>query len=270
MYNCTNKNLDTPRRTNALSDRMRDYERATRKVLPPRAWTIVRMDGKSFSAYTRNLNKPFDDRFATDMDSTAHALVSDYPGAAMAYVASDEISLITNDLSGPHTQPHMGGVLPKLVSLTAAKATAVFNAIRADLHTDLAPASLPLFDSRAFTVPDVEEVTAYLAWRAADTRRNSLAMLCDAHLGKSATRGKGTADRVQMLADAGIDWAALDRRHAAGRIIVPTHVQTPVTYTRTDTGAVHTSVTARKTWVVQTAPERFTSADLLLGMLATG
>ena len=95
-------------------------------------------------------------------------------------------------------------------------------------------------------------------------------MLCDAHLGKSATRGKGTVDRAQMLADAGIDWAAVDRRHAAGRIIVPTYVQAPVTYTRRDTREECIAVTDRKVWVVQTAPEKFTSGELLAGLLGTG
>lgn len=255
---------------NGLSDRMRGYEAITRTVLPPRSWSIVRLDGKSFSAYTRALAKPFDERFAADMDTTALALVADYPGTVLAYVASDEISLVTCDLAGANTQPHLGGVVPKIVSLTAARATATFNAARADLHTDRDLGALPLFDARVFTLPDPGEVINYLAWRLADTRRNALAMMCDSTLGKKATRGKGTAERVAMLADAGVEWDQVDPRHAFGRLVVPASVREPVTYTRRDTGETITTVTDRKRWVVQTAPARFSSGDLLLGLLTIG
>jgi tRNA(His) guanylyltransferase len=47
-----------------LEDRMKAYEQATRTVLPRRLPIIVRVDGKGFSNYTKQLpGKPFDRNF---------------------------------------------------------------------------------------------------------------------------------------------------------------------------------------------------------------
>jgi tRNA(His) 5'-end guanylyltransferase len=223
---------------------------------------VVRLDGAGFSRYTRDLVKPFDDRFATDMDTVALTLAAEFPGTLAAYVASDEISLVTTDLTGDRTEPHLGGVLPKIVSLTAARAAVAFNALRADLHTTRHLDQLPIFDSRAFTITDRAEVGAYLAWRLSDTRRNALAMLCDAHLGKKVTRGKGSAERVAMLAESGVDWTATDPRHAHGRFVLPQRRDEVVTYRRRDTGQEQSAVTSRKVWVVENAPERLGPQDV--------
>lgn len=256
VVNCLRTVSDSTPRGSALTATMRAYEQATRLVLPARTYTLVRCDGAGFSRYTRNLVKPFDERFAADMDTAALAMVADYPGAHFAYVASDEITVVASDLSGPNTQPHLGGVHPKIVSLTAARATAAFNAARTDLHAETPAADLPIFDSRAFPIADRDDVIRNIWHRMGDTRRNALAMLCDAHLGKPATVGKGTVERIGMLAAAGVLWEDTDPRHAHGRFVLPVVAEAPVTYRRWDTDEPVTAVTRRKGWVVQTAAER--------------
>ena len=42
-----------------LGDRMKSYE--TTEIVSPNLPFIVRADGKTFSTYTRGLDKPFDD-----------------------------------------------------------------------------------------------------------------------------------------------------------------------------------------------------------------
>ena len=58
-----------------LSVRMKEfYEVRTRTYLPRRTYTIIRLDGKAFRTYTKNLDKPFDSGFIDDMNETAKHL----------------------------------------------------------------------------------------------------------------------------------------------------------------------------------------------------
>jgi tRNA(His) 5'-end guanylyltransferase len=67
-----------------LGDRMKShYENRTRIYLPRRTYTIIRVDGKSFSNYTRGLNSPFDDGLIEDMDETACYLCKNIQGAKL-------------------------------------------------------------------------------------------------------------------------------------------------------------------------------------------
>lgn len=137
--------------TDALGERMKAYERATRQVLPPRTYTIVRVDGRAFHTYCRGLERPFDARFAADMDRVTEILCSEISGAVFGYVQSDEISLLLTDFGTQQTTPWFGGVVAKMVSLSASLATATFNTLRP--YGELA-----LFDSRVFTISDPRDV----------------------------------------------------------------------------------------------------------------
>ena len=45
----------------SLGNRIKNYyEHTTRYFLPRRGYTIIRVDGKAFHSYTKNLEKPFD------------------------------------------------------------------------------------------------------------------------------------------------------------------------------------------------------------------
>jgi len=54
-----------------LGDRMKRYEAVTRFVLPPRTYTIIRVDGKNFHSFTRNFDKPFDPGLMNAMQDVA-------------------------------------------------------------------------------------------------------------------------------------------------------------------------------------------------------
>src|SRR5690349_7226055 len=108
----------------ALGDRMKDYEAASRFLLPRRAYTIIRVDGRAFHGYLRDADKPFDYPFMLDMGEVAKVLCEEISGAVFAYHQSDEISVLVQDFDSPGTQPWFGGVLAKVVSMSAAIATA--------------------------------------------------------------------------------------------------------------------------------------------------
>jgi tRNA(His) 5'-end guanylyltransferase len=79
----------------------------------------VRVDGRGFSRYTAGFQRPFDARLAADMQATAVFLAEQVEGAVLAYVQSDEISVVL----APCQDHWYGGQVQKIASITAALAT---------------------------------------------------------------------------------------------------------------------------------------------------
>ena len=81
-------------KSDALGDRIKSYEIAETGLkfingLP----IVVRLDGKSFHSFTKNMKKPYDQDMMDLMDDTTKYLLEE-SGAIIAYTQSDEISLI--------------------------------------------------------------------------------------------------------------------------------------------------------------------------------
>jgi tRNA(His) 5'-end guanylyltransferase len=132
--------------------------------VPNDVWTVVRVDGRGFSRFTQqHFQKPFDERFHQLMAATAQALLEEWEGL-YAYVESDEISLLL-----PFGWTHFDRSVEKLVSLTAATASATFS---------LACGEKALFDSRLWT-GDEETLFDYFRWRQSDALRSERLVLLD-------------------------------------------------------------------------------------------
>ena len=79
-------------------------------------------------SFVRGLEKPWDSAFTQAMSVTAQKLAEQVQGAQLAYVGSDEITLLLfNNSEKEHFTPFFNGKLQKIVSITAAMATAEFN-----------------------------------------------------------------------------------------------------------------------------------------------
>src|ERR1700684_3342669 len=167
-----------------LGDRMKSYEAATRYILPPRAYTVIRVDGRAFHSYLRNADKPFDQHFMSHMDSLMVDMCHEIDGTVFAYTQSDEISLLLSDFSSVHTEPWFGGVVQKMCSTAAAYATASFL-----MHSAYEGFSPPTFDARVFTIPSSVEVANYFLWRQRDAVRNSISMAAQAHFPHKRLQG---------------------------------------------------------------------------------
>ena len=57
---------------------MKLYEGVTRTHLMPRGYACIRVDGRSFSQYTKGLAKPFDSGLMADMNATAVYLCENF------------------------------------------------------------------------------------------------------------------------------------------------------------------------------------------------
>jgi hypothetical protein len=126
----------------ALGDRMKAYEAATRYVLPRRTYTILRLDGRAFHTLLRHAQRPFDAEFAGAMDELAAYMCGEVAGSVFGYVQSDEISILMQDFESTGTQPWFGGVIQKIVSVAAAEATRAFS-LEAGGTFDARVSSLP-------------------------------------------------------------------------------------------------------------------------------
>lgn len=55
----------------SLGTRMKEnYENRSKQFLMRRTPTLIRLDGKAFHTYTKNLNRPFDEGLIEDMQLT--------------------------------------------------------------------------------------------------------------------------------------------------------------------------------------------------------
>lgn len=200
-----------------LGDRMKTYERVTQNVIPIRTNTIVRIDGRSFSNYTKKLEKPFDLGFTFDMTQVAIELCKSVQGVKLAYVQSDEISLILTDYDNINTTSFFGGNVQKITSVTSGIATAKFIKERIKRVREI---GLPHFDSRVFTLPQKVEVYNYFLWRQQDCIRNTILGLGQCHF-KGKLHGMETYQILEELENMGISWEkTLPDFFRLGRFIV--------------------------------------------------
>ena len=201
----------------ALGDRMKDqYEDRTRIFLPRRTYTIIRVDGKAFHSWCRGLDRPYDKMFMSVIDATTRSMVEQIMGAELAYIQSDEISILLTDFAKPNTEAWFDGNIQKMASIAASMATAEFNCLYGDrrVHTQLA-----MFDARVFTIPDYIEVENYFIWRQKDAVRNSIQMLAQHYYSPNQLHGKDTSAMQDMIHDKGDNWNDHPARFKRGGLV---------------------------------------------------
>lgn len=224
-----------------------NYEFRSKSMLPRRTHTVVRLDGKAFHSYTRDLERPFDVQFTVDMAETAQFLCMQMQGARLAYVQSDEISVVLTDFATPHTQAWFDGNQQKIVSISASMATAKFNELR--------PGKLAYFDSRAFTIPDPVEVENYIIWRQKDAVRNSISMVAQAKFSPRQLHGKSANEMQEMLfTEHGINWNEYDPMLKRGTVIYPSTQPATISYTDKRDNSTHSTTVDRRVWTIAGAP----------------
>jgi tRNA(His) 5'-end guanylyltransferase len=228
--------------SDSLGDRMKGYENVFRQYLPKRMPVICRLDGRSFHNYTKGCARPIDENLVSCMNETAIYLCHNIQGTKIAYVQSDEISLlITNDETN-ETQPFVGNCLPKIVSLSAGMASAYFTSISDRIF---GKQKLAVFDSRAFVLP-INEVNNYMIWRQNDATRNSVSSLAQSLYSHKALHGKRNAELQELIWQKGINWDKLPTTQKRGRCIVKVQVEKPAVNRKT--GEVITAI--RSEWIV--------------------
>lgn len=205
-----------------LGKRMKEnYEDRTRMSLPRRTWTVIRLDGKAFHTYTRGFKRPYDLGLMRIMDQTAKKLCESIQGVKLAYVQSDEISLVLTDFETPKTDAWFDGNIQKITSVSASIATAAFNnGMYLDEEILASMDKVAYFDSRVFTIPDEKEVLNYLIWRQQDATRNSIQMGAQALYSQRQLNGKNTSELQELMHKKGVNWDKYPVGFKRGRCII--------------------------------------------------
>jgi len=192
--------MNTDRKLLSLGDRMKQYYEGVYSLkLPFRMPVIIRLDGKSFSNWTRNLQKPFDDGFIKSMGGLANYLCQKIQTTQFAYAQSDEISLLLHNYKRLNTEPFFGNEIQKMVSISASTASAFFT----NFYGKIA-----VFDARAFVLPEAEVVN-YFVWRQRDAIRNSILMLAQSMFSPKMMQEKNIDELQEMMLQKGMDWKKL-------------------------------------------------------------
>ena len=226
-----------------LGSRMKEYENISRYYLTKKSPVILRIDGRAFHTFTKGFKKPFDKFFMESMLETAEALCKNIAGCKLAYVQSDEISLLLVDYDAINTEAWFDNNLQKLVSISASIATLYFNRIfkskvEKAIETQArfedtkylqalsrAITTGGMFDSRAFVLPK-EEVCNYFIWRQQDAVRNSILSCAQFYLGSNKIFGiKCNELQDLMFKKVNFNWNDLDTSLKRGSCVIKEPVE---------------------------------------------
>lgn len=203
-----------------FGNRMKAYEAVeTARKLDPTLPIYARIDGRSFSKFTKGMERPFDPRMTSAMVETvmhlAHAT-----HARIGYTQSDEISLVWL-ADDPSSDILFSAKLQKMVSVLASMAAAKFARVCPPGFED----RLPHFDCRVFQLPSKEEAANAFLWRVMDARKNAISMLAQSHFSPKALHGKDQTAMRAMLADVGVEFEDYPVAFKHGSFVRRTNVE---------------------------------------------
>jgi len=215
----------------SLGDRMKSYENVNRMYLIPNTPTLIRIDGKAFHSFTKGFNRPYDEVLMKAMNETARYLCKNIMGCKLAYVQSDEITLLLTDYDTYQTQSWFGGNIQKIASVSSSMATMAFNrffedilfntsltAELADIYYD--KVGIAMFDSRVFQLPK-EEVVNNFIWRQQDATRNSVQLVGFTYFSNKEMYKKSCSEVQDMLMiKKEINWNGYSTDKKRGRCII--------------------------------------------------
>lgn len=199
----------------SLGSRMKDLEKDVEKAFLDTSEIIVaRLDGRSFSKFTKNMNKPFDDNFAACMKDTAKYLISAF-NPEVAYVQSDEITLVWIPKNVPDTNTMMfSGKIQKLCSVLSGAASVAFYQSISKYLPDYA-SHIPHLDCRVWNCSK-EDAYAALVWRQRDCIKNSISMAAHVLYPTSGLHKKTGEQKIKMLLSKGVNWYDYDPHYKYG------------------------------------------------------
>ncbi len=161
----------------SLGDRQKGYESVSKTRLIKKMPVLIRFDGCHFHSFARNFEKPYDKMFHEAMWSAATHLCETIQGAKLAYVQSDEISILITDWETYKTESWFDNQVQKMCSVGAAECSVAFVRALSKTNPDIlmGKKALPTFDARVWNLPESEVANCFL-WRQQDATRNSVQM----------------------------------------------------------------------------------------------
>lgn len=188
--------------------RMKSYESI--EILSRTLPLCARLDGRSFSKFTKNFERPFDYDMSKIMLQTTQDLMKEF-NVDVGYTQSDEISLFWKAVDEESlTELPFGGKIQKLNSILASYCTLKFN--QHLLNSPLLEQSGKdaHFDARVFNVPTAVEQANTFLWRYRDCHRNAFQSVCQHLLGPKKCKGLKLIDQIAYVEEESnfeiLDW----------------------------------------------------------------
>lgn len=225
-----------------LCDRMKKYETIIDNIITikPHESFIVRLDGRSFSKFTKKFFKPFDIIFIKAMGLTTLDLIAKFD-AQTGYTHSDEITLIFNSKSSESeyneylekqlnnlsiksdmiTTHMFNGRIQKILSLISSYCSVKFNYHLEKLikpfeqsydaeFIKLIQLHEQMFDARILIFEETNkyEILNHQIWRSIhDCSRNAIQTYAYTYFGSRKIMNKNTCKMIQMMKDEKkLDW----------------------------------------------------------------
>lgn len=181
-----------------LGTRMKGYEKIfTEARISDEVPVYVRLDGRSFSKFTKGLDRPFDARLSGIMLDTTETLMRESK-ADIGYTQSDEISLGFYVKDKENSQFMFDGKLQKLASTLASLCSVRFYQLYVERIGE--PKSLPTFDARILNLPTDDELRNMFVWRQIDATKNAITMVAHHVMGHSAIMNMNSQEKIRRLA----------------------------------------------------------------------
>lgn len=191
--------------TDALGDRMKSYEsRESDRRFLPMLPVIARIDGRNFSAFTRGMDRPWDQTMTAAMIETTKALVEE-THARIGYTQSDEISLVWQTERSDQSI-FFDHRIAKMTSVLASFATSAFIRAMMDGRHAARVKLMPHFDCRVFQVPNRTEAANVFLWREQDATKNAIQMAARSVWSHKECDHKNGSDLQEMLFAKGINF----------------------------------------------------------------
>jgi tRNA(His) guanylyltransferase len=191
-----------------LGDRIKSYEADNESRLPSSLPIVVRLDGRSFSKFTKGMKRPFDNKFRQAMIEVTKYLIEN-THAKIGYTQSDEISLVLYSDNQENGSVIFDGRVQKIASNFAAMASVKFlMEMQKHFPEKISDSkTLPSFDARVFSVPNKTEAMNSIFWRVQDAQKNSISMVAHAYFSHKSLQGlTGEDKKFMLLYEKDISW----------------------------------------------------------------
>jgi tRNA(His) guanylyltransferase len=198
-----------------FGNRMKAYEACSSIHLIPGTPKIIRLDGKAFHTFTKGCEQPYDWNIMNSMAQGAMAVMKEIGGSArLAYIQSDECSIVLNDKPKIESSPWFDNNLVKMASVSAAIMAVNFSwayyeslASQGCMTKGSVYFKPAYFDARIFQIPHIDEMVNAVLWRQFDARKNSVSQYARHYFSQKQVHGKNGKDKIEMMkAQNNFDW----------------------------------------------------------------
>lgn len=207
-----------------LGDRMKLAEAEFDIKIPSNKYIVLRADGRAFSKFTKQFDKPFDYRMQQSMIRAAEAMRK-MVNAEVSYVQSDEITCVIspkNDKTGQGFVEHMfSGRIQKLTSLASSAATDEFNKVLSIFGKFEGEAR---FDCRIMAFDNIDEATNAVFWRVQDCMRNAISSAYRWEFGHAKMQFKSAKEMLEEMEEKSASWSEFSDICKYGHMVTMTKV----------------------------------------------